>query len=105
MIIRDGGPPPFDPFDWRTDFSIRSVEWSEILSGGPPKDGIPAIDDPQFESIAAAFPEQAATFELQKFGTMIGPAEAKKPAGLNFVFKIAPADPQTSFDFEDVADK
>jgi hypothetical protein len=54
VIIRDGGPPPFDPFDWRTDFSIRSVEWSEILSGGPPKDGIPAIDDPQFESIAAA---------------------------------------------------
>ena len=28
-----------------------------------------------FESIAAAFPEQAATFELQKFGTMIGPAD------------------------------
>ncbi len=33
------------------------------------------------------------------------PAEAKKPAGLNFVFKIAPADPKNSFDFEDVADK
>jgi hypothetical protein len=54
VIIRDGGPPPFDPFDWRTDFSVRSVEWSEILSGGPPKDGIPSIDDPQFESIEAA---------------------------------------------------
>ena len=33
------------------------------------------------------------------------PAEAKKPAGMNFVFKIAPADPKNSFDFEDVADK
>jgi len=33
------------------------------------------------------------------------PAETKKPAGMNFVFKIAPADPKNSFDFEDVADK
>lgn len=32
-----------------TDFSRTSVtDWSEILAGGPPKDGIPAIDDPQF---------------------------------------------------------
>ena len=23
-------------------------DWSEIMSGGPPKDGIPAIDDPEF---------------------------------------------------------
>lgn len=28
-----------------------------------------------------------------------------KPAGLKYVFKIAPADPKNSFDFEDVADK
>lgn len=27
------------------------------------------------------------------------------PAGLDYVFKIAPADPKNSFDFEDVADK
>jgi hypothetical protein len=33
------------------------------------------------------------------------PADPKKPAGLNYVFKIAPADPKNSFDFEDVADK
>jgi hypothetical protein len=31
-------------------------------------------------------------------------APAPKP-GLNYVFKIAPADPKNSFDFEDVADK
>ncbi len=24
------------------------MPYSEILSGGPPKDGIPAIDEPQF---------------------------------------------------------
>ncbi|HXF63294.1 MAG TPA: DUF3179 domain-containing protein [Caldilineaceae bacterium] len=40
--------------DWRTDFDRRVVEWEEILSGGPPKDGIPAIDEPQFESVEAA---------------------------------------------------
>ncbi|TMV06421.1 DUF3179 domain-containing protein [Ruegeria sediminis] len=42
------------PERWRhewpeTDFNRTSVtNWAEILSGGPPKDGIPAIDDPQF---------------------------------------------------------
>ena len=40
--------------DWRTNFSKRIVEWEEIRSGGPPKDGIPAIDAPTFESVAAA---------------------------------------------------
>ena len=41
--------------DWRnTDFSRRAVDFSEILPGGPPKDGIPSIDRPQFETIAAA---------------------------------------------------
>ncbi len=38
----------------RTDFSHRSVELSEILSGGPPKDGIPAIDHPRFVTVAQA---------------------------------------------------
>lgn len=33
------------------------------------------------------------------------PADPRKPAGINYVFKIAPADPKNSFDFEDVADK
>lgn len=35
-------------FEWpNTDFSQTSIaDWTEILSGGPPKDGIPAIDDP-----------------------------------------------------------
>lgn len=38
----------------RTDFSRASVAFSEILSGGPPKDGIPAIDEPRFAAAAAA---------------------------------------------------
>jgi hypothetical protein len=42
--------------EWpRTNFSETRVEdWSEIMSGGPPRDGIPAIDDPQFLRAADA---------------------------------------------------
>ncbi|MBI4195162.1 MAG: DUF3179 domain-containing protein [Betaproteobacteria bacterium] len=35
--------------EWpRTDFTKRSVPLEEIHSGGPPKDGIPAVDQPRF---------------------------------------------------------
>jgi hypothetical protein len=37
-----------------TDFENTSVDFSEILSGGPPKDGIPSIDEPKFVDNAAA---------------------------------------------------
>jgi hypothetical protein len=47
-------PVPFSTQDWNTDFSKHSVPFDEILSGGPPKDGIPAIDRPDFVSIAEA---------------------------------------------------
>jgi hypothetical protein len=47
-------PPPFATSEWETDFTRRTVAWAEILSGGPPKDGIPAIDAPGFESVTAA---------------------------------------------------
>lgn len=42
--------PDFWKFEWpNTDFENTSVEnWVEILSGGPPKDGIPALDNPSF---------------------------------------------------------
>jgi hypothetical protein len=36
---------------WKTDFKIKSVNLSEIISGGVPKDGIPAIDKPKFKPI------------------------------------------------------
>ena len=39
---------------WKTDFTKASVDLAEFLGGGPPKDGIPAIDSPKYESIAAA---------------------------------------------------
>ncbi len=37
-----------------TDFNKRIVELSEIQSGGPPKDGIPPIDEPDFTTPADA---------------------------------------------------
>ena len=46
-----------DPSFWRqewpqTDFSKTSVKnWGDILSGGPPKDGIPALDKPSFKRV------------------------------------------------------
>ncbi|MEO0679964.1 MAG: DUF3179 domain-containing protein [Pseudomonadota bacterium] len=43
------GPARVWSAEWpRTDFDRNSVDLTEIFSGGPPKDGIPAIDDPSF---------------------------------------------------------
>ena len=38
----------------QTDFSKTSIDFKEILSGGPPKDGIPSIDKPKFTTISEA---------------------------------------------------
>lgn len=35
---------------WETDFTKKSIDLSELKSGGPPKDGIPSIDNPIFIS-------------------------------------------------------
>jgi hypothetical protein len=50
-------PALADPAAWRqewprTDFSRHSVAYDEIVSGGPPKDGIPAIDNPSFAPVS-----------------------------------------------------
>ena len=37
----------------KTDFSQVAIPLSEVMSGGPPRDGIPPIDDPQFQPAAA----------------------------------------------------
>lgn len=36
------------------DYSQRSIELDEIMSGGPPRDGIPALTDPRFVSATEA---------------------------------------------------
>lgn len=45
---------PFDTSEWKTNFKKASVPLNEIRSGGPPKDGIPPIDRPKFETVAEA---------------------------------------------------
>lgn len=44
---------PRDEFP-KTDFSRSVIDLNEIMSGGPPKDGIPAIDNPRFISVEEA---------------------------------------------------
>ncbi len=62
--------PEFWQNEWPgTDFEITSVEsWGEILSGGPGRDGIPAIDAPQMmEAAEAELParEPVVTVEIE----------------------------------------
>ena len=45
--------PPTGEFP-KTDFDNRIVDLSEIMSGGPPRDGIPAVDEPRYASTADA---------------------------------------------------
>ncbi len=37
---------------WKTNFTLRSIDYGDLFSGGPGKDGIPAIDAPKFETVA-----------------------------------------------------
>jgi hypothetical protein len=43
-----------DTTGWKTDFSKYTVPLSEFRSGGPGRDGIPAIDEPRFVSVSEA---------------------------------------------------
>ena len=47
-------PPAGASDEFSTDFSRHTVPLEEIRSGGPPKDGIPAIDDPRFVDVGQA---------------------------------------------------
>ncbi|GAB4150313.1 MAG: hypothetical protein Tsb0016_21940 [Sphingomonadales bacterium] len=38
-----------------TDFSKSAVDFDEIISGGPPKDGIPALDRPRFKPVSKIY--------------------------------------------------
>jgi hypothetical protein len=47
-------PPSAATAEFSTDFSKHTVPYDEIFSGGPPKDGIPAIDKPKFVGVKEA---------------------------------------------------
>jgi hypothetical protein len=44
----------FSTRSWDTDFTRHTVDYNEIISGGPGKDGIPAIDRPRMVPAAEA---------------------------------------------------
>jgi hypothetical protein len=53
-ILEYEPPPTGAESEFKTDFSKHTIPYSEVLSGGPPKDGIPAIDNPQTISVSEA---------------------------------------------------
>jgi len=42
----------FSTRGWKTDFSLHSVPYDEIIGGGPPRDGIAPIDEPRFGDVS-----------------------------------------------------
>ena len=48
QVLRENG---VETRGWLTDFDRHSVPYEEILAGGPPRDGIPPIDNPSFVSL------------------------------------------------------
>ena len=51
-VIQDR--PGFTTEEWSTNFDKRSISYLELASGGPPKDGIPAIDEPKHDTVQQA---------------------------------------------------
>jgi hypothetical protein len=59
LFLALAGAAQASPERWRyawpqTDFEKYSIDFDEIISGGPPKDGIPSIDHPEFKPVAEA---------------------------------------------------
>ena len=55
LISSSAGANPFLQAPWPdTDFSKSTIDLDEVMSGGPPRDGIPAIDKPKFDTISEA---------------------------------------------------
>ena len=47
------GVPDFIKAQWpKTNFAKRSIDMDEIMSGGPPKAGIPSLADPKCVSVS-----------------------------------------------------
>lgn len=49
IAFSQSNPSPWSSDTWKTNFNKSIVEFHEILTGNPFKDGIPSIDAPQFE--------------------------------------------------------
>lgn len=44
----------FHSFAWKTNWEKHSIEYDELLNGGPLRDGIPPIDKPKFQNMKEA---------------------------------------------------
>ena len=53
-IFRDPTEPHPSGVRWNTNWDIRIIDLQELLSGGPPRDGIPPLDEPKFVDITTA---------------------------------------------------
>ena len=53
-LLAEEAPPRGAAQQFKTDFSRHTVPYADVLSGGPPKDGIPAIDNPRFVTVPEA---------------------------------------------------
>ncbi len=54
-LVENDAPPPGAAREFpKTKFAISTVPFSEVISGGPPRDGIPAIREPRFEPVSVA---------------------------------------------------
>jgi hypothetical protein len=85
---------------WKTDFSKHSVPLGEFMSGGPPRDGIPPIDEPKFIStrkadrflaarepvIAVRLGDEARTYPLQilTWHEIVNDELGGRPIGVTF---------------------
>ncbi len=92
--------PPGAQTEFRTDFTIHSIPYGEIFSGGPPKDGIHAIDNPQFVTVNEAnewlgaqepviiFQEQDETriypFQILMWHEIVNDVVANRPVVITF---------------------
>src|SRR5258708_39162940 len=53
-LLPKEGPPSSGTVEFKTNFNKPCVHYSEILSGGPPRDGIPALNSPKFVDVSTA---------------------------------------------------
>ncbi len=56
--LQEKRPPVHWTAEFSTDFSKSTITFDEVTEGGPGKDGIRAIDNPQFVPLNAAYPLQ-----------------------------------------------
>lgn len=52
--LQNQSPPPGARGQFTTDFSRATISYDQVMSGGPPKDGIPSVDEPKFISASEA---------------------------------------------------